>query len=217
MVALRAAARDNSDMGNATSARLHFEGHVYDGEAMLETAELLFRGGRRLLIPFAKIEAVAAREGMLEVKFGGDLAAFELGPRAAQWAEKIRNPKSVIQKIGIKAGQVVSVVHLDDDAFVEDLEKAGAAVSRGRARKNSDAIVYGANTLADLERLAALKGSLAPNGALWIIRPKGKKEITEGDSMAAGKAAGLVDVKVVRFSDTHTAEKFVIPLKSRPA
>jgi len=26
---------------------------------------------------------------------------------------------------------------------------------------------------------------------------------------------GLVDVKVVRFSDTHTAEKFVIPVSSR--
>lgn len=204
-------------MGKTTTARLHFDGKTYDGEAMLETAELLFRGARRLLIPFAKIESVSAREGLLEVKFGGDLAAFELGPQAAQWAEKIRNPKSVIQKIGIKAGQVVSVVDLDDHAFVEDLEKAGAVVSRGRARKNSDAIVYGASTRADLERLAALKSSLAPNGALWIIRPKGKKEITESDSMAAGKAAGLVDVKVVRFSDTHTAEKFVIPLKSRPA
>jgi len=205
-------------MGKTAPSRLHFDGKTYDGEAMLETAELLFRGGgRRLLIPFAKIESVAAREGMLEVRFGGDLAAFELGPQAAQWAEKIRNPKSVIQKIGIKAGQVVSVVHLDDDAFIEDLEKARAVVSRGRARKNSDAIVYGASTRADLERLATLKSSLAPNGALWIIRQKGRKEITESDSMAAGKAAGLVDVKVVRFSDTHTAEKFVIPLKSRPA
>ena len=29
--------------------------------------------------------------------------------------------------------------------------------------------------------------------------------------MAAGKAAGLVDVKVVSFSATHTAEKFVDP------
>lgn len=34
--------------------------------------------------------------------------------------------------------------------------------------------------------------------------------------MAAGKAAGLVDVKVVSFSPTHTAEKFVIPVKDRP-
>ncbi|MFL6248779.1 MAG: hypothetical protein ACJ74H_22330 [Thermoanaerobaculia bacterium] len=39
----------------------------------------------------------------------------------------------------------------------------------------------------------------------------------QNGQIAAGKAAGLVDVKVVRFSDTHTAEKFVIPLKSRPA
>jgi hypothetical protein len=33
--------------------------------------------------------------------------------------------------------------------------------------------------------------------------------------MKAGKDAGLVDVKVVRFSDTHTAEKFVIPVTAR--
>ena len=29
--------------------------------------------------------------------------------------------------------------------------------------------------------------------------------------MNAARDAGLVDVKVVRFSDTHTAEKFVRP------
>ena len=34
--------------------------------------------------------------------------------------------------------------------------------------------------------------------------------------MAAGKRAGLVDVKVVSFSDTLTAEKFVIPVAKRP-
>ena len=33
--------------------------------------------------------------------------------------------------------------------------------------------------------------------------------------MQAGKAAGLVDVKVVSFSATHTAERFVIPVKDR--
>ena len=204
-------------MGNTRTSRLHFEGKTYNGEALLETSELIFRGERRLLIPFAKIESVEARDATLHVKFDGQSAAFEVGPQAVKWAEKIRNPKSVIQKMGIKAGHVVSVVHLNDDAFVADLEKAGAGVSRGRARKNSDAIVFGANTRADLERLVALKASLRPDGSLWIIRPKGVKEITEADTMAAGKAAGLVDVKVVRFSDTHTAEKFVIPLKSRRA
>ena len=66
-----------------------------------------------------------------------------------------------------------------------------------------------------LTRLEKLKGSLKPNGALWVIRPKGRPEISEQATMAAGKAAGLVDVKVVAFSTTHTAEKFVIPVKAR--
>jgi hypothetical protein len=35
--------------------------------------------------------------------------------------------------------------------------------------------------------------------------------------MRAGQTAGLVDVKVVSFSDTLTAEKFVIPVAKRAA
>ena len=37
----------------------------------------------------------------------------------------------------------------------------------------------------------------------------------QADVLNAGKAAGLVDVKVVRFSETHTAEKLVIPVARR--
>jgi hypothetical protein len=33
--------------------------------------------------------------------------------------------------------------------------------------------------------------------------------------MTAGKAVGLVDVKVARFSETHHREKFVIPVSKR--
>jgi hypothetical protein len=48
-----------------------------------------------------------------------------------------------------------------------------------------------------------------------VIRPKGVTQITEADVLTAGKAAGLVDTKVARFSDTHTAEKLVIPKERR--
>lgn len=199
-------------MGKQHAARLHLDGRTYEGEALLETAEILFRGERRLVIPFAKITSVDAADGRLVIN--GD-TVLELGSEAAKWAEKIRNPKSVIQKLGVKAGQRVAVVHLDDDAFVADLEKAGCIVTRAKPAKNSDAIFYGASSRDDLSRIATLKPSLAQNGALWVIRPKGVKTITEADTMAAGKAAGLVDVKVVKFSETHTAEKFVIRLADR--
>ncbi len=199
-------------MGNQRAARLHTEGRTYEGEALLETAELLFRGERRLVIPFASIKTLDAADGRLTIN--GNVV-LELGPDAAKWAEKIRNPKSVVQKLGIKPGQHVAVVHLDDPSFVADLEQAGAQVTLGKPKKNTDTIFYGASSRDDLSRLSALKPALAQNGALWVIRPKGVKTITESDTMAAGKAAGLVDVKVVKFSETHTAEKFVIRVADR--
>lgn len=66
-----------------------------------------------------------------------------------------------------------------------------------------------------LETDALTEKHLKRDGAIWVIRPKGVTAITEADVMKAGKSAGLVDVKVARFSDTHTAEKFVIPLRNR--
>ena len=56
---------------------------------------------------------------------------------------------------------------------------------------------------------------LQPAGAAWVVRRKGDPVVSERASMAAGKKAGLVDVKVVSFSDTHTAEKYVIPVGKR--
>lgn len=199
-------------MGNQRAATLHLDGRTYEGEALLETAEIVFRGERRVVIPFAQIQSLDAAEGRLVLN-GNTI--LDLGPEAAKWAEKIRNPKSVIQKLGVKSGQRVAVIGIDDDTFLADLEKAGCIVTRTKPAKNSDAIFYGASSREELSRLATLKPALAQNGALWVIRPKGVKTITEADTMAAGKAAGLVDVKVVKFSETHTAEKFVIRVADR--
>ena len=51
---------------------------------------------------------------------------------------------------------------------------------------------------------------------LWTLRPKGSPDLKESEMMQAGQDAGLVDVKVVSFSEALTAEKFVIPLAKRP-
>jgi len=66
-----------------------------------------------------------------------------------------------------------------------------------------------------LVRIAGLVASLQPAGAIWTVYPKGQKHITQNDVMTAGKAAGLVDTKVVGFSDTHSALKWVIPVAKR--
>ena len=71
------------------------------------------------------------------------------------------------------------------------------------------------NLAEDLARLTPLQTSLKRNGGIWIVYPKGQSDITESDVLKAGRQAGLVDTKIARFSDTHTAHKFVIPLARR--
>ena len=167
-------------------------------------------------IPFRQMSKVAARGGVLSVTFPDGTAAFNLGAAAAKWADKIQHPPSRLKKIGATADWRVSAIGVTDQAFLEELEAAVAHLSIGRVVKGSDAIFFETTKAAELVRLEKLKLSLKPNGAIWIIRPKGRPEISEQATMAAGKAAGLVDVKVVGFSPTHTAEKFVIPVAQRP-
>jgi len=99
--------------------------------------------------------------------------------------------------------------------LVGQLKARGARIVRTAPAGGSDPVFYGASNRDMLDGLRDVKRSLKPSGALWVIRPKGSAAITESEVMAAGKNAGLVDVKVVSFSETHTAEKFVIPRRDR--
>jgi len=204
-------------MGAEATCTVRFKRTAARGKARLETAALEFRGGDlKLTIPFTQITHVSARSGRLRVSWSEGTATFELGDAAPKWAEKISNPPSRLTKLGVKAGQRVSLVALNDRDLVAEIEAAGATVVVGRAADDSDIIFFGATDAFDLRRLEPLKKSLTSAGALWVIRPKGRPEISESAVMAAGKAAGLVDVKVASYSPTHTAEKFVIPVANRP-
>jgi hypothetical protein len=201
-------------MGNEATCRIELDGTASDAKVLLETEELIVRGRPSLKVPFRDAKNVAAADGVLTLDFGGRSLRVHVGRDAAKWAEKIRNPKSVLDKLGVKSGQKVSISGAIDAAFIDELRNRGVDVST-RVRKSSDVIFLAAPNREELAKLAALRDALDDAGAIWVIRPKGSDAISEAEVMAAGKAAGLVDVKVVRFSETHTAEKFVIPVTKR--
>jgi hypothetical protein len=120
--------------------------------------------------------------------------------------------RSRIEKLGIEAGQSVLLIGVTDAHFLAELQGCGARITRTRS---PDVIFCLVETRAALQKLPELARRMKRDGALWTLRPKGSPHISESDVMKAGKAAGLVDIKVVRFSDTHTAEKFVVPKKLR--
>ena len=202
-------------MGQETTCTLEQEGRSSEGRAFFETDEIIFRGTFRLAIKLADIEDVFADDGVMTVSWAGKTASFDLGRAATKWADKIANPPTVIDKLGLKAGQKVALLGFDDDAFAKDVEAVTGTKPLRRAGAGCDVVFLAADDRKTLARFPALRKAIAPDGAVWVIRPKGSDRIRENDVMAAGRAAGLYDVKVVRFSDTHTAQKFVIPKKDR--
>jgi hypothetical protein len=118
-------------------------------------------------------------------------------------------------KLGVKPGYRVSVVGVDDPALLDEIRRHGADVSP-RMRRDSDLIFFGARHREDLERIAEMKDYIRKDGAIWVVRAKGKdRAITETDVIQAGLAAGLVDNKIVSFSDTHGAMRLVYRIRDR--
>jgi hypothetical protein len=202
-------------MGQQATCTLRLGNKVSRGTALLESTEMIVRGNSRLVIPFREMKSVQAVEGELCFEFRGSPARLGLGPQAEKWAHKILHPPSWLDKLGVKPDMEVAILNLSEKKFEPQLRERGAHFSKGKPRKDSDLIFLGAEETRELKALRGLEKYLKPTGAVWVVYPKGRKEITEAGVLAAGKAAGLVDVKVCGFSATHTALKFVIPTARR--
>lgn len=221
-------------MGQEAECVLHYNGSSANGKALLETDRLLFRGEMRLHIPFGEVTALEAADGRLRITTVSGTAIFELGGQAARWADRIRNPRTLMDKLGVKPGDRVVVLRINDPIFNAQLrarqpvlltpagESESGTSASGHSGSNSpspgnlDWIFLGVEAPPELARLHDLRTLLAPKGAIWVISPKGKGALLKDtEIMAAAKQAGLVDTKVVAFSATHTGLKLVIPLARR--
>ena len=203
-------------MGLEADCDVRFGKQSSKGRARLEEKELLFRGDFRLKIPFGDVRSLEVKRGVMSVAFSGGEAAFDLGPEAEKWAHKIRNPRGLLDKLGVKPGMKVSLLGIDDDGFVKQLHARTDDIAEGRAAKGSDLVFVKMTAAGDAARLKSLREAIKSDGAVWVVWPKGQKAFREDDARQAGPAAGLVDVKVASFSETLSALKMVIPAKDRP-
>jgi len=202
-------------MGLEATCKARYGKQASDGKAHLDTSALSFRGAFKLDIPLADIKAYEAKQGRLRIKFSEGVVLFDLGKEAEKWALKIRYPKSLIDKLGVKPGQKVSVLGITEESFWQQLEERTQNISKARAAKNSDWIFFGVNEAKALNRLATLREAIQKDGAIWVIWPKGQGHLKEDMVRATALSMDLVDVKVVSFSETHSGLKLVIPKAKR--
>jgi hypothetical protein len=190
-------------MGKDANVRASFPGGPDEGRLQYEPPKLLFRGRERRVFEGPALAGVRAEAGDLVLADG---SRFTLGEKqAAGWADAILNPKGRLDKLGVKAGMRVAIEGLDDPEFAAELTARTPLTSGDRL----DILFYGADSAEDLARIPALITRVAPKGALWIASFKGKLlKLKDVEVMAAAKAHGLVDSKVVSFSDARTALRF---------
>jgi len=202
-------------MGLEKTCDVRFGGQTVAAAAHLEPTELRIRGKVSRSVPLADIRSAEARAGVLHVKWPGGTLELLLGRDAEAWALKIRYPKGRLDKLGIKPGMRVAILGLDDPAFVKEVKERTSDIALARPKKDTDVVVVGQTKASDLPRLKVLRAAIKKNGMIWVVWPKGKKEFREDDVRAYGPQAGLVDVKVMSFSDTLSGLKMMIPKKDR--
>lgn len=192
-------------MGKDAQVRAVFPDGEDAGRLQYEPPKLLFRGASRRVFAGEALAGVRAEAGDLVLADG---SRFALGEKAAaSWAEAILNPKGRLDKLGVKAGQRVAMMGVDDPDLAAELAERGVALVDLAA--GLDILFYAADDPKALAGIGDLVPALGPGGALWVVSRKGKAAtVKDTEVMAAAKAAGLVDNKVVGFSDTHTALRF---------
>ena len=206
-------------MGNEALCQAEFSGQPHAGKALLETTELIFRpsdGSKPVKIPFSTIKSAKAQNGELHLHTPNGPIRFILGPTAEKWCHKILHPKTRSEKLGLKPGVNVSLIGSFDQEFLNELRATKAILQKGKINAACDLVFLSADSTKHLApAVSKAAKSIKGSTALWIVYPKGKKEITENDVLSTGRKSGLKDVKVVGFSPTHTALKFVLPLDRR--
>src|SRR4051812_8431234 len=110
-------------MGQEAQCIARFGKRISKGKARLEPDSLLFQGDFRLSIPLKELKSVDTKKGQLIVKFPKGVVTFDLGPLAEKWALKIRYPKSLMDKLGVKPDSKVIVLGVDDESVWQQLNE----------------------------------------------------------------------------------------------
>lgn len=197
-------------MGREACCMVTVDGRCVEARALLESDAIVLRGGYPLRLARSDILSAQVQGETLVVTTSRQVTALTLGvAEAARWAATLANPRTRLDKLGIRAGTKVFISSVDDGEIDRELMEIRA---RSVGAEVAEILLVGISSREDLARIGKW-ARVMPNAAhLWILRPKGKLvPVSEADVMATGRAAGLRISKSLSFSEELTGERFTWP------
>jgi hypothetical protein len=193
-------------MGREALTRAEIGEETGEVRVLLESSELILRGGIRRRFPRETLADVRVEAGALRFNAGGETVILHLGvATAAAWAKAIAAaPPSLKAKLGLaKGARALCVGRFDDTALDE-----AVAGSRVEDIGSADMIIARIDRLADLAAALAAHAhrSMLP---LWAVYPKGRgTAFGDFEIRERLRCAGFRDSKSCAVSDRLTATRY---------
>ncbi len=195
-------------MGREATCKCQWSGATANVKALLESTELILRGGIRKRVPFTEIKSVKVQSGQRTFTVQGEPVSLSLGEAGAtKWATTIKSPPPTLaHKLGISSEISVHIIgKIDDEALESALSQAGKTSTR-----KGSLIIARVDTPESLHAALLQSNPALLDGApLWVVYPKGPgHRINEALVRSTLIANGLVDTKVASVSPRLTALRF---------
>jgi hypothetical protein len=193
-------------MGRETTAQVCWQGQAGEAKVLLESTELILRGGVKARIARSSLShATADSTGLTVIAAGEPLHVAMSETEATRWAKAIATPPpSLAAKLGTGPDRPIFVLGPADDPELAEALRGAIATAPAQASQ----------LLAVIESAAALDQALAlarahPALPVWCVYPKGKTA-DPGDTAvrAAFRAAGWIDNKSCAVSQRLTATRY---------
>lgn len=180
-----------------------------EAKAHLDSGHVRLSSPFRLTLPAASLQGVVDEALLFNTPEGA--VALCLGAvTAAKWADRLRNPKSLRDKLGVRPGQGLALLGTLPPALAETLADLVPA-----AVEAADWLFIGFNDTAALAGFVLHLPQARADAAIWAIYPKSRIDPAENAIRAIFHGAGWRDVKVCAVDAQLTAAKFIRPTASR--
>lgn len=193
-------------MGRDTETIAQWQGQTAEVRALLESAEIILRGGIKARVPRAAITTMSVDQGWLTLGTNRGPLVLELGEvEASRWLAVLQRPvPTLAEKLGVSAGCLAFV-----QGALDDVELAAAllgVVTADIARAGLLLVVLAVP--GDLEAAFAL-ALAAPDLGLWCVYPKGRTAaVTDAVVRSYFRQRGYVDSKSCAVSEALTATRY---------